>query len=72
MKKSAAFYQRLCGPPARGLASGALLFEYGVSELGIGSISGRPVGIDHFCVAVKDFSLEGVAGKPTILDLEGW
>jgi hypothetical protein len=62
-EKSRAFYERLFGPPKRRLASGSVLFEFGSSEVGIGAIPNRPIGIDHFCVSVEDFSMETAAAK---------
>lgn len=62
-EKSRAFYEGLFGPPKRRLTSGSVLFEFGSSEVGIGAIPNRPIGIDHFCVSVEDFSIETAAAK---------
>jgi len=63
LNKSVPFYSRLFGPPARGLRSGSVLFDFGSGELGMGAIRGRPVGVDHFCISVTDFALDTVARK---------
>jgi catechol 2,3-dioxygenase-like lactoylglutathione lyase family enzyme len=62
-KKSEAFYTKLFGPPARRLRTGSVLFAFGNSELGMGSIAGRTPGIDHFCIAVQEFTMEAAARK---------
>jgi catechol 2,3-dioxygenase-like lactoylglutathione lyase family enzyme len=62
-EKSRAFYERLFGPPKRRLTSGSVLFEFGSSEVGIGAIPNRPIGIDHFCISVEGFSMDTASAK---------
>jgi catechol 2,3-dioxygenase-like lactoylglutathione lyase family enzyme len=62
-ERSRAFYEKLFGPPKRRLASGSVLFEFGSSEVGIGAIPNRPIGIDHFCISVEGFSMETAGAR---------
>jgi catechol 2,3-dioxygenase-like lactoylglutathione lyase family enzyme len=59
LERSRAFYRRLFGGPQWTISPAAESFDLGANPLGLYlNPQGTPVGIDHFCVGLRDFNVD--------------
>ena len=57
LERSRAFYRKLFGGPQWTVSPAALSFDLGANPLGLYlNPAGAPVGIDHFCIGLRDFN----------------
>jgi catechol 2,3-dioxygenase-like lactoylglutathione lyase family enzyme len=57
LERSRAFYRKLFGGPQWTVSPAALSFDLGANPLGLYlNPRGTPVGIDHFCIGLRDFN----------------
>ena len=61
-EKSAAFYQKFLGPPARN--NNRIWFQIGASRIGLlQTPAGQRTGVNHFCVSAAAFNYEAVVRR---------
>jgi catechol 2,3-dioxygenase-like lactoylglutathione lyase family enzyme len=71
VQKSVAFYQRLFGMPVLTHQDPGVNLRVGSSFLGIYPAQGRPTGINHVCLGMKNFDVDAVVTKLAAADIAG-
>src|SRR6516225_6123173 len=74
LERSRAFYRKLFGGPQWTVSPAALdSFDLGANPLGLYlNPRGTPVGIDHFCIGLRDFNVDTALSslKPQSMDAQ--